>query len=149
MDHTAAQTALASSSRQCTNPTIWHLDPYSPAMSWVEAAIAGGYNPIIRQQPLSGEDAGEWMIVTLKRSGSKSCAKVPPELWDEVFMILAGLGRISFDAGLKSLARRLSCRGLLHASNGIQAMACPPCPSPGLSSVLWCLRPRWSGGRNR
>lgn len=75
--------------------------PYSLAKRWVERSAAGGFNPTVRQQSLSCEDAGEWRIATLKRSGGDVCPALYEELWDEAFMILADQGRVKFVPDLK------------------------------------------------
>ena len=72
---------------------------------WVQAAIAAGCDPRMRQKPLSSEGlAGEWLLVTSKAGLSHSLypGALPDELLDEVFNVLAKLGRVQHDAELKA-----------------------------------------------
>ena len=68
---------------------------------WVQAAIAAGCDPFMRQEPLSsGELAGEWLLVTSKAGLSHALypGALPDELLDEVFVVLSRLGRVQHDA---------------------------------------------------
>ena len=72
---------------------------------WVQAAIAAGCDPHMRQEPLSsGELAGEWLLVVAKAGLSHPLypGKLPDELLDEVFLVLAKLGRVIHDDTLKA-----------------------------------------------
>lgn len=82
--------------------TILERDGHGLAQRWVQHAIALGRNPLARQEPLAVEDAGEWKIVTVKDDeGALSGKELPEELWDEVFIELLDLGRVTFDGTLK------------------------------------------------
>ena len=75
------------------------------AETWVQAAIAAGCDPRMRQEPLSSEGAaGEWLLVTSKAGANNPLypGTLPDELLDEVFIVLARLGRIVHDTGLKA-----------------------------------------------
>jgi hypothetical protein len=74
------------------------------AVAWVEQAIASGCDPFIRQAPLSsGDHAGEWLLAISKGAALRSDFPGMPadEYFDEVFVILARLGRLCPDANLK------------------------------------------------
>ena len=74
---------------------------------WVQAAIAVGCDPHMRQEPLSNDGlAGEWLMVVSKAGLGHPIypGTLPDELLDEVFLILARLGRVIHDSTLKSLA---------------------------------------------
>jgi len=72
------------------------------AKTWVENAIAAGWDPFVRQEPLSSDDSGEWKIVTYKTASSHSpCPGMFEELWDEIFIILATMGRLKQDDDLE------------------------------------------------
>jgi hypothetical protein len=68
------------------------------AKTWVESAIAAKGDPFARQEPLSSGDAGEWKIVIHKAALNLSLAPeaLRDDLWDEAFIVLAGLGRVKF-----------------------------------------------------
>ncbi len=71
---------------------------------WVQAAIAAGCDPLMRQEPLSSEGlAGEWLLATAKAGLASPLypGALPDDLLDEVFMVLSRLGRIKHDARLK------------------------------------------------
>ncbi len=75
------------------------------AETWVQAAIAAGSDPHMRQQPLSHDGlAGEWLLVTSKAGLSHPLHPGPlsDELLDEVFLVLARLGRVVHDDTLKA-----------------------------------------------
>ena len=75
------------------------------AETWVQAAIAAGCDPHMRQEPLSNEGlAGEWLLVVAKMGLSHPLypGKLPDELLDEVFCVLARLGRVIHDETLKA-----------------------------------------------
>ena len=72
---------------------------------WVQAAIAAGSDPLMRQEPLSSDGlAGEWLLVTSKAGLNHPLypGTLPDEHLDEVFIVLAKLGRIVHDAELKA-----------------------------------------------
>ncbi len=72
------------------------------AKAWVDSAIAAGLEPFARQEPLSGDDAGEWKVVIYKTTPSNSpCPETLAELWDEIFIILVTMGRLKWDDDLK------------------------------------------------
>ncbi len=76
----------------------------SRATTWAERAIAAGCDPRLHQQPLSSDGfAGEWLLVTDKAGVNTSLypGKLPEELWDEVFIVLVGLGRLIHDRDLR------------------------------------------------
>ena len=74
------------------------------AETWVQAAIAAGCDPHMRQEPLSSDGlAGEWLLIT-----SKACLNnplypgtLPDEFLDEVFIVLLMLGRVQHDGALQ------------------------------------------------
>jgi hypothetical protein len=71
---------------------------------WVQAAIAAGCDPHMRQEPLSSDElAGEWLLVTLKAGLNHPIypGTLADELLDEVFIVLARLGRVQPDPELK------------------------------------------------
>jgi hypothetical protein len=71
------------------------------AIAWVEQAIAAGCDPFMRQEPLSsGEQAGEWLLATSKNAAAHP-GRPADEYFDEVFVILARLGRLRHDAELR------------------------------------------------
>ena len=74
------------------------------AETWVRQAIAAGCNPYMQQEPLMREDyAGEWLLV-LSVAGHASPLypeRLPEGLLDEVFIVLARLGRLTHDDFLK------------------------------------------------
>ncbi len=98
MNRAWIEAAINPAGRKPASPEVSILRRPSAAERWVERAIAAGNDPMARQQPLSGEDAGEWHIVTLKGSQSEA---VPEELWDEVFVTLVVLGRVQCDQELQ------------------------------------------------
>ena len=71
---------------------------------WVQAAIAAGCDPHMRQEPLTTySSAGEW-VLAVSRAGLKHPlypGRLPQCLLDEVFFILARLGRVLHDGSLK------------------------------------------------
>ena len=72
---------------------------------WMQAAIAAGCNPHMRQAPLSGDGlAGEWLLVTAKAGLNHPLypGQLPDELLDEAFLVLARLGRVIHDDTLKA-----------------------------------------------
>jgi hypothetical protein len=73
------------------------------ASAWVEQAIAGGLDPIMRQQPLNAEDPGEWRLVARKVEANDPGRPepLPEEHFDEAFMVLARLGRLRPDGELR------------------------------------------------
>ncbi len=75
------------------------------AEAWVQAAIAAGCDPHMRQEPLSSDGAaGEWAFVFAK-AGPKHVlhpGPLPDDLFDEVFLILVKHGRILHDGTLKA-----------------------------------------------
>ncbi len=73
--------------------------------TWVQAAIAAGCDPRMRQEPLSSDElAGEWLLVTSKAGLNHPLypGALPDELLDEVFVVLGRLGRIVHDTELKA-----------------------------------------------
>ncbi len=71
----------------------------------MQAAIAAGYDPHMRQQPLSNDGlAGEWLLVVDNggRNHPLYPGKLADELLDEVFLLLARLGRLIRDDTLKA-----------------------------------------------
>ena len=74
------------------------------AETWVQQAIAAGCAPYMQQEPLMSEDyAGEWLLV-LSVAGHASPlypGRLPEGLLDEVFIVLARLGRMTHDDFLK------------------------------------------------
>jgi hypothetical protein len=74
------------------------------AIAWVEQAIAAGCGPFMRQEPLSSSDqAGEWLLAISKDAATHPYFPGMPtdEHFDEVFVILARLGRLRPDATLR------------------------------------------------
>ncbi len=74
------------------------------AETWVQAAIAAGCDPHMRQEPLSSDGlAGEWLLVVSKAGLNHPLypGELPDELLDEVFLILARFGRVIRDDALK------------------------------------------------
>ena len=72
---------------------------------WVQAAIAAGCDPHMRQEPLSSAElAGEWLMVVSKAGLNHPIypGTLPDELLDEVFIVLARLGRVLHDSTLKA-----------------------------------------------
>jgi len=72
---------------------------------WVQAAIAAGCDPHMRQEPLSSDGlAGEWLLVVSKAGLNHPIypGTLPDELLDEVFLILSRLGRVIHDRALKA-----------------------------------------------
>lgn len=72
---------------------------------WVQASIASGCNPHMRQEPLSsGAAAGEWVFVYAKTASKHLLypGRLPDDLFDEVFFILVRLGRVIHDKALKA-----------------------------------------------
>ncbi len=90
------------------------------AAAWVEQAITAGGDPFMRQEPLSsGEQAGEWLLVTSKDAAGHPNfpGRLVDEHFDEVFVVLARLGRLRPDAELKPwhgnvLPEDSSCRAV-------------------------------------
>ena len=75
------------------------------AETWVQAAIAAGCDPHMRQQPLSSDGlAGEWLLVVSKAGLNHPLypGQLPDELLDEVFLVLSRLGRVICDGELKA-----------------------------------------------
>ncbi len=74
------------------------------AETWVRQAIAAGCDPFMQQEPLMSDGyAGEWLLV-LSVTGHASSVypgKLPEGLLDEVFMVLALLGRLTYDQHLR------------------------------------------------
>ena len=74
------------------------------AEAWVQAALAAGCHPHVRQEPLTTySSAGEW-VLAVSRAGLKHPlypGRLPQCLLDEVFFILARLGRVLHDGSLK------------------------------------------------
>jgi hypothetical protein len=73
------------------------------ARQWVDAARKSGLKPLLVQQPLSSEEAGEWLIRTSKADCGQIAGPgaLPEELWDEVFMLLAASGDFVHQEALK------------------------------------------------
>lgn len=74
------------------------------AAAWVELAIAARCDPTMRQGALSsGEYAGEWLLTTVKEGANHPGypGKPAEELFDQIFIILARLGRLRHEAGLQ------------------------------------------------
>jgi hypothetical protein len=73
------------------------------AAAWVEQAINAGLDPIMRQEPLNGEDAGEWRLVTRKLDADhpRHPGALPVEHIDEVLVVLETLGRLRPDGEFK------------------------------------------------
>ena len=71
---------------------------------WVQAAIDAGCDPHMRQEPLSSDElAGEWLLITSKagRDNPLYPGTLPDEFLDEVFIVLARLGRVQHDGVLQ------------------------------------------------
>jgi hypothetical protein len=92
------------------------------AETWVQAAIAAGCDPHMRQEPLASDGlSGEWLLVVAKagRHHAVYPGQLPDELLDEAFLVLSRLGRVIHDKTLKawhgnvwpddSSARALAC----------------------------------------
>jgi hypothetical protein len=74
------------------------------AETWVQAAIAAECDPFMQQESLSRDGlAGEWLLVTSKAGLNNALypGALPEDLLDEVFMVLARLGRVKHDPVLK------------------------------------------------
>lgn len=74
------------------------------AETWVRQAIVAGCNPYMQQEPLASDDwAGEWLVVIsfAGRASPLYPGTLPNELLDDVFMVLARLGRVTHDQYLK------------------------------------------------
>ena len=74
------------------------------AEAWVRQAIAAGCDPYMQQEPLmSGDSAGEWLLVLLVAGHASPLhpGRLPEGLLDEVFIVLARLGRLTHDDFLK------------------------------------------------
>jgi hypothetical protein len=74
------------------------------AETWVQAAIAAGCDPHMRQEPLSNDGlAGEWLLVVAEGGMSHPLypGELADELLDEVFLVLGRLGRVIHDDTLK------------------------------------------------
>ena len=74
------------------------------AETWVQAAIAAGCDPHMRQEPLSNDGlAGEWLLVVAKGGLSHPLypGQLADDLLDEVFLVLGRLGRVIYDDTLK------------------------------------------------
>ena len=72
---------------------------------WVQAAIAAGCDPHMRQEPLSSEAAaGEWSLVLAKagRENPLFPGTPPDDLLDEVLLILVKHGRTTHDGKLEA-----------------------------------------------
>ena len=75
------------------------------AETWVQAAIAAGCDPHMRQEPLSSEGlAGEWQLVVAKGGFNHPLypGQLPDALLDEVFFVLLRLGRVIHGDTLKA-----------------------------------------------
>jgi hypothetical protein len=102
--HSAAIEATILNIRSKSVATFTRHGRSDVAIAWVEQAIVAGCDPFMRQEPLeSAEDAGEWLLVTSKQGASHPAypGKLADEHFDEVFVVLARLGRILPDAVLK------------------------------------------------
>ncbi len=74
------------------------------AETWVRQAIVAGCNPFMRQEPLASDDwAGEWLLVIsfAGRASPLHPGTLPNALLDDVFLVLARLGRVMHDKCLK------------------------------------------------
>ncbi len=103
--HSTAAEALILNARSMSANTCGRKRVRSDvAIAWVEQAIAAGCDPLMRQEPLSsGEQAGEWLLATSKNAAAHPHFPGQPadEYFDEVFVILARLGRLRHDAELR------------------------------------------------
>ena len=101
----AAAEAIICSFRSVGPISVTKQASDSAAEIWVQAAIAAGCDPHMRQEPLSSDGlAGEWLVVVSKAGLNHSLypGALPDELLDEVFIVLARLGRVRCDAELKA-----------------------------------------------
>ena len=74
------------------------------AETWVRQAIVAGCDPFMQQEPLASDDwAGEWLLVIsfAGRASPLYPGTLPNELLDDVFTVLARLGRLTHDQHLK------------------------------------------------
>ncbi len=101
----AAAEAIICSFRSLSTISVKTLAGDCLGETWVQAAIAAGCDPRMRQEPLSSDGlAGEWLLVTSKAGHNHPLypGRLPDELLDEVFIVLARLGRVRPDAELKA-----------------------------------------------
>jgi hypothetical protein len=127
------------------------------AETWVRQAIAAGCDPFMQQEPLASDGyAGEWLLV-LSAAGQFSPSypgKLPEGLLDEVFVILARLGRLTHDQFLRpwhgnvllddSSARTIGfrirlVREALYLSTGLFYARCRIDPKVGEAIEDGCL----------
>ena len=74
------------------------------AETWVRQAIVAGCNPFMQQEPLASDDwAGEWLLVIsfAGRASPLHPGTLPNAVLDDVFIVLARLGRVRHDRWLK------------------------------------------------
>ena len=101
----AAAEAIICSFRSLSVIDVKALAGDRRAEIWIQAAIGAGCDPHMRQEPLSSDGlAGEWLLVTSKAGFNHPLypGALANELLDEVFIVLAKLGRVQHDAELKA-----------------------------------------------